>query len=154
MRQGYQAVAGVLIAGIALVALLAFATGDFLLPSLGRQMDVQTEDYSEYADSEKSREICERTPPVIARKNLRAWEVGEKIWVSDVFEGVDEEGRQTEIKVSDILDEAGNRRMELCQEEAKCVAFPERGAYQVEVRAVDGERKQTAKRFVLIVDGR
>lgn len=155
MKQSYRMIAGAVLSGIILIAVLAILSGTALLPKLGEHMDHTSENYSSYQDSKQTKIICDRKMPEIIRKNSRVWKPGEEIQISEIFEGFDADGRQTEIEVLDIQDREGNSRMDDCyQESERKAAFSERGMYLIELKTTDEQKKSADKRFVLLIDDR
>ncbi len=154
MQQPFKAVAGVALAALAAGFILLFVMGGTLLPDLGRRMDMDAENYGGYGDVAEAKAVSSHTPPRIVRRNLKAWGTGETIFLANLFQGLDEAGRRTDILVSDIRDEEGNSVMYLFHAAGKYVAFPEKGAYQIDLRTLDGERRETKGTYVLIVDDR
>ncbi|MCI8483448.1 MAG: hypothetical protein HFH41_03800 [Lachnospiraceae bacterium] len=155
MKQNYKMMAGAVLSGVVLIAVLAILSGTTLLPKLGEHMDHTSENYSSYQDSEQTKMICDRKVPEIIRKNSSIWKPGEEIRISEVFEGTDADGKQTEMKVLDIQDREGNSRMEDCywEKEQKAV-FSERGMYLIELKTTDQQKKSADKRFILLIDDR
>lgn len=154
MKQIYRTMGGILLPGIVLGALLAIIAGTALLPRLGRQMDIVSADYKGYEDARETKIICERKMPKIIRRDSRVWRTGEDIRISQVFEGVDAEGNETEIQVLDIQDENGNSRMDNYQRAEHKAVFSECGIYLIKLQTMDEQRKTVIKKFVLLVDSR
>lgn len=154
MKESYKSMAGILLSGIVLAALLAILAGTSLLSRLGQQMNVTSADYAGYKDADQAKEVCERKLPEIIRREHRAWRTGEDIWIAQVFEGVDAEGNATEIEVLNIQDENGNSRMDSYQKAEQKAVFSERGMYLLKLQTMDRQRKSTVRDFVLLVDSR
>lgn len=154
MKESYRTIAGILLAGIVLTVLFAVLTRMSFSENLGQHMDIPKEDYAGYADSEQTKEICDREPPVIIRKISKVWRPEEEIRIDHVFEAVDTEGKQLEIEVLDIQDEDGNSRMECYQRADHKTVFSERGMYLLELQAADEQKKSAVRKYMLLVDHR
>lgn len=153
MGQAYKEMARIILAGMAAAVLLAFAAGSVLLPGLGEQMDVPGVEYAAYQDFTQTMDVCGRKAPEIIRKGPWKWDAGEEISISQVFSGVDVEGNTVDVEVAGLLDEEKNSRMEFYQKEGNRLIISEKGAYILELRAVDREYKEAVKRFALLVGG-
>lgn len=154
MRQNYKVMAGVLLAGIVMTALLAIVTDTSLLTEIGRCMDVPVIGYSNYQDSWQMKAACERDAPKIICKNVKIWKPGDEILLDGMFEGRDAEGNPTEIKVSGIRNQDGESKMECYKKEEGKMIFSEKGMYLLELQATDKQNKSGRKCFILLIDSR
>ncbi|MCI9492595.1 MAG: hypothetical protein HFH42_05625 [Lachnospiraceae bacterium] len=154
MRQVYRVMSEIILPGMICAALFGAIMGISLLPRLGRHMDIPTEDYSSYEDASQVKEICARQPPKIVRKGFGVYQPGEEILLSQIFEGIDTDGNETSLQVLGIWDKDGIGRMDCYQEAGHKVSFPKRGAYVLELQAMDGQRKSSIQKFVLLADYR
>lgn len=154
MKESYRIMAGILLAGLIFAALYSVLSALSFSDRLGEHMDVPEECYKDYADSGEIKKICSRKSPEIIRQTSKIWKPGEEIQITQVFEGRDAEGIQTEIKVLDIQDEHGNDRMDCYDRAAHKMVFSERGMYLLELKTTDGQRKSAVRKFVLLTDYR
>lgn len=154
MKQVYRVMSDIILPGIVCAALFGLIGGISLLPRLGQQMEVPKEDYSSYADARQTKEICARKPPDVVRKGFGVYQPGKEILLDQVFEGVDADGKKASLQVLDIRDKDGASRMDCYQGTGNKMSFPKRGAYLVEVQAMDGQRKSVVKKFMLLADYR
>ncbi len=154
MKQVYREMAGIFLSGIVLAFALAFAMGSALLPKLGKGMDIPGTDYGEYQDFAQTKAVCKRRQPKIVRKGSFRCEEGDEILLANMFEGIDAEGNDLGIEVMDVLDEGGISQIKCYHRGGHKLVGLRQGAYLLELRAVDWERKATVKRFALLVEGK
>ena len=154
MRQSYKIMAGILLAGIVMTALLTIVTDTPFLPELGRRMDVPVIDYSAYQDSCRMRAACEREAPEIICRDIKVWKPGDEILLAGMFVGRDTEGNPTEIEVSDIRSQNGDSKMECYQKEEGKIVFSQKGMYLLELQTTDRQNKSGRKSFILLIDSR
>ncbi len=70
MGQAYKEMARIILAGMVMVALLAFVAGSVLLPGLGERMDVPGAEYATYQDFAQTMDVCGREAPEGRRRNF------------------------------------------------------------------------------------
>lgn len=146
--------AGVLLAGIVMTALLAIVADTSFLAEVGHHMNIPVIDYANYQDSWQMKAVCERDAPKIICRNIKIWKPGEEILLAGMFEGKDAEGNPIEIKVSDIRNQDGESKIECYKKEEGKMIFSEKGMYLLELQATDRENKSGRKCFILLIDSR
>lgn len=154
MKQIFRVMSDMVVPGIVCAALIAALARMSLLPRLGQHMDVPRENYSGYGDTAQAKIACGRKPPQIVRKGPGNCRVGEEFPLGDIFQGMDAAGNPINIQVLDIRDSQGIRRMDCYRKVGNKLLFPTKGAYLLELQAVDGQRKMARKKFVLLSDNR
>ncbi|TGY93653.1 hypothetical protein E5329_17590 [Petralouisia muris] len=154
MKQISKGMSDLLLSGIVCAMLLGILAGMALLSRLGEQMKTEKENYSEYQDIAQTKWICARKPPELVRKGASIWKTGEKVRINQAFEAVDEEGNHLDVQVLDIQDAFGISRMEWYDKAGHTAVFLRRGAYVLELRTADGQKKPTVKKFMLLIDDR
>ncbi len=154
MKQVTRSMAGILLAGLVTASLLAFVSSFGLLPYLGQKMDTPSEGFAGYQDLQQLKAVCKRKPPEIIRKSTKRWKPGEEIFVSQVFEGRDEDGRSTRIEVVEIQDGDGNSRICDYSKQEQKIVLKERGVYRVGLKAVDSQCKTSYRQFLIVVETR
>lgn len=154
MKKIFEAVSGMILPGIAFAAIAAILTGSALLSKMGKRMDVNAENFLNYADTSAVAGICQREAPEIIFTGKKVWSAGEPIPIGDVFLAADAEGSHIPVEVEDITNKDGDSVMENYQEAGNKAVFQDRGVYTFHVSALDNERKTGRKKISIVVDGR
>ena len=154
MKKVYQAVSEMVLPAIVFSAVVSILVGAALFARIGGRMETAGEDFSQMADAQTVQALCERELPIIQCVGKKRWEAGECILVREVFTALDMDGNFIEPVVLDIIDQDGESAMECYNKEIGQVKFPARGIYTFLLSATDDQRKRSAVKISLLVDGR
>lgn len=140
--------------GIAFAAIAAILAGSALLSKTGQRMDVESENFSNCADTNATAEICGRKAPKIICAGKKIWAIGETIPIETLFLATDADGNQIRVDVEDITDADGNSAMGNYREASQEALFQNRGVYTFHLKTMDSERKTATQKISVVVDGR
>jgi len=154
MKKVYQAVSEMVLPAIVFSAVVSILVGAALFARIGGRMETAGEDFSQMADAQTVQALCERELPIIQCVGKKRCETGECILVREVFTALDMDGNFIEPVVLDIIDQDGESAMECYNKEIGQVIFPARGIYTFLLSATDEQRKRSAVKISLLVDGR
>jgi hypothetical protein len=154
MKKIYQAVSEMVLPGIVFSAVVSILVGAALFDRIGGRMETGGEDFSRMADTQTVQALCERELPVIQCVGKKRWDAGESILVQEVFTALDMDGNIIEPVVLDIIDQDGDSAMGCYNKETGQAIFTARGIYTFLLSATDKQRKRSAGKISLLVDGR
>ncbi len=154
MKKIYQAVSEMVLPGIVFSAVVSILVGAALFARIGGRMETRGEDFSRMADTQTVQALCERELPVIQCVGKKRWDAGESILVQEVFTALDMDGNIIEPVVLDIIDQDGDSVMGCYNKETGQAIFTARGIYTFLLSATDKQRKRSAGKISLLVDGR
>lgn len=149
LRQNKDMVLNFFLTGVLIAMIASWGLGYI---GSGAGTLVQNTDYESHTDAAQFKNVAALPAPALKCREEEQWKTGMAIVVGQAFRATDHAGRELEIKILQVRNEAGDDLTARYQESTGEITFDEAGCYYFKLQTTDDNRKVTTEELPLVVD--